>query len=210
MPIDKDAIAQFIGFMGELTVTNPLFNWRLLRLQSGGLTLSRRDNAPASFVMAGSSPILIHPPTSGGGPVASNALSKDGDQPVSTNQPGDEKLVAVFKHHAEKNPLKTKEAGRPIYDDVEIVEIHEPGSRNTYVFPSMVMSHWSQTFDGPVPVTYAERFSVQYRQFKAQQAQTISGTPLDEVPFLTEARKAELRALSSTPPSNSPRSMVRN
>jgi hypothetical protein len=29
MPIDKDAIAQFLGFMGELTMTNPLFNWRL-------------------------------------------------------------------------------------------------------------------------------------------------------------------------------------
>ena len=28
MPIDKDAIAQFIGFMGEITMTNPLFNWR--------------------------------------------------------------------------------------------------------------------------------------------------------------------------------------
>src|SRR5262245_7204529 len=28
MPIDKDAIAQFIGWMGELTVCNPLFNWR--------------------------------------------------------------------------------------------------------------------------------------------------------------------------------------
>jgi len=28
MPIDKDAIAQFIGWMGELTMTNPMFNWR--------------------------------------------------------------------------------------------------------------------------------------------------------------------------------------
>ena len=28
-PIDKDAVAQFIGFMGELTMTNPMFNWRL-------------------------------------------------------------------------------------------------------------------------------------------------------------------------------------
>jgi len=28
MPIDKDAIAQFIGWMGEMTMTNPLFNWR--------------------------------------------------------------------------------------------------------------------------------------------------------------------------------------
>ena len=28
MPIDKDAIAQFIGWMGELTQVNPYFNWR--------------------------------------------------------------------------------------------------------------------------------------------------------------------------------------
>jgi hypothetical protein len=29
MPIDKDAIAQFIGWMGELTMVNSLYNWRL-------------------------------------------------------------------------------------------------------------------------------------------------------------------------------------
>jgi hypothetical protein len=29
MPIDKDAIAQFVGWMGEVTMTNPLFNWRM-------------------------------------------------------------------------------------------------------------------------------------------------------------------------------------
>jgi hypothetical protein len=28
MPIDKDCIAQFLGWMGELTQVNPLFNWR--------------------------------------------------------------------------------------------------------------------------------------------------------------------------------------
>jgi hypothetical protein len=28
MPIDKDAVAQFVGWMGELTMTNPMFNWR--------------------------------------------------------------------------------------------------------------------------------------------------------------------------------------
>jgi len=27
-PINQDAIAQFIGWMGELTMTNPMFNWR--------------------------------------------------------------------------------------------------------------------------------------------------------------------------------------
>jgi hypothetical protein len=29
MPIDKDCIAQFIGWMGELTMVNPMFNWRM-------------------------------------------------------------------------------------------------------------------------------------------------------------------------------------
>lgn len=29
MPIDKDAVAQFIGWMGELTMTNPKFNWKM-------------------------------------------------------------------------------------------------------------------------------------------------------------------------------------
>lgn len=29
MPLNQDAIAQFIGFMGELTNCNPLFSWRL-------------------------------------------------------------------------------------------------------------------------------------------------------------------------------------
>lgn len=29
MPIDKDCIAQYIGFMGELTLTNPMFCWRM-------------------------------------------------------------------------------------------------------------------------------------------------------------------------------------
>jgi hypothetical protein len=30
MPIDKDAVAQFIGWMGELTMTNPKFNWKII------------------------------------------------------------------------------------------------------------------------------------------------------------------------------------
>lgn len=28
-PMNQDALAQFIGWMGELTMTNPLFNWRM-------------------------------------------------------------------------------------------------------------------------------------------------------------------------------------
>lgn len=30
MPINQDAVVQYIGFMGELTMTNPLFMWKLI------------------------------------------------------------------------------------------------------------------------------------------------------------------------------------
>lgn len=29
MPINQDAVVQYIGLMGELTMENPLFNWKL-------------------------------------------------------------------------------------------------------------------------------------------------------------------------------------
>jgi hypothetical protein len=108
----------------------------------------------------------------------------------------DASLVPVFKILARKNEAKTIEAGRLVCDDVEVCEIRAPGSRNMSVFPATAVSHWS---DNPetgeqTPITYAERFPRQYQQFKAHAAQTKSGTPLTEVAFLTEGRRAELRA----------------
>lgn len=113
-------------------------------------------------------------------------------------QDPDAALVATFKHLAIKNDAKSLEAGRPIFDDVEVVEIRFPGKRDYTVQRATGMSHWR---DDPLTgeqtlVTYAERFSHQYRQFKAQAQQTKSGTPLAVAPFLTEGRRAELRALN--------------
>jgi hypothetical protein len=111
----------------------------------------------------------------------------------------DDALVAIFKHHANPNEAKSLEAGRLICDDIEVVEIRSPGNKNTIVVqPAHAVSHWAvdpQT-GGQVKVTYAERFQRQYQQFKMQMAQTKSGTPLSHAPFLTEARRSELRALN--------------
>ena len=108
----------------------------------------------------------------------------------------DNNLVATFRMLAQKNEAKSAEAGRPIFDDVEVVEVRVPGSRNWQPFPATAISHWSvdPVTGEQVKVTYAERFAHQYRQFKAQQQQTKSGTPLDHAPFLTEGKRAELRA----------------
>jgi hypothetical protein len=111
-------------------------------------------------------------------------------------QDPDEVLVALFKNHATQNEARSIEEGRPIFDDIEVVEIRAPGSRDVKVFPAAAMSHWqTNPYTGEqTKITYAERFQHQYQQFKRHAAQTKSGTPLDYVPFLTEGKRAELRA----------------
>lgn len=107
-------------------------------------------------------------------------------------------VIAVFKNHASKNESASAREGRPIFDDVEVCELRYPGSRNVGVYPATSFSHWKvDPFSGEqVKITYAERFPRQYRQFKEQSVQTKAGTPLDYVPFLTEGKRAELRALN--------------
>ena len=110
----------------------------------------------------------------------------------------DAAIVATFRHHALPNAAKTAKEGRLICDDMEVVDIRFAGSRAMSTFPATAVSHWA---DSPetgeqLPITYAERFQRQYQQFKMQASQTKAGTPLLYVPFLTEARRAELRALN--------------
>jgi hypothetical protein len=109
----------------------------------------------------------------------------------------DDGIVVIFKNMAAKNEGKTIEAGRPIYDDIEVCELHYPGSKNFGVYPSTAFSHWVDGPDGErVKLTYAERFKRQYQQFKSQAQQTTTGTPLAYATFLTEGKRAELRALN--------------
>jgi len=107
-------------------------------------------------------------------------------------------LIPLFKNHAVLNEAKTAAEGRPIYDDVEVVEIRAPGSRNTSVQPANAFAKWDiDPHTGrQIKMTYAERFRKQYEQFKAHAAQTKSGTLLSHLPFLTEAKRMELQALN--------------
>ena len=113
---------------------------------------------------------------------------------AATRDP-DDVLVVLFKHLAQENEAKSLEAGRPIYDDVEVCEIRAPGSKDVKVFPATAFARWVDDHQGrPAKQSYAERFAYQYRQFKSNAAQTKSGTPLEHAPFLSEGRRAELRA----------------
>ena len=104
----------------------------------------------------------------------------------------------MFKNLAVPNEGKSLQAGRPIFDDIEVCEVRSPGSRDVKVFPATAMSHWQNNpYSGEqTKITYAERFAHQYRQFKSMAAQTKSGTPLEFVPFMSEGKRAEMRAMN--------------
>lgn len=112
--------------------------------------------------------------------------------------PNDKGVVAIFRNGTVKNNVKSAEAGRPIFDDIELVEIRHPGTRDHGVYPATERSHWlvDEITGEQRPISFAERFSKQYQQFKSNQQQTKSGTPLDYLTFLTEGKRAELRALN--------------
>jgi hypothetical protein len=110
----------------------------------------------------------------------------------------DNAIVATFRNHAIKNDAATAKSGRLIFDDMEVCDIRFAGSRSMSTFPATAVSHWDTDPETgeQVAKTYAERFNRQYHQFKSQAHQTKSGTPLQYVPFLTEGKRAELRALN--------------
>lgn len=108
-------------------------------------------------------------------------------------------LVAIFKTHSVLNEAKSKTAGRPIYDDMEICEIRTAGDRQSIkVFPAHEVSHHDETAEGGSgePITYAMRFPEQYKRFKDGTTQSQTGTPLEECPFLTQGKRYELKALN--------------
>lgn len=109
-------------------------------------------------------------------------------------------LVPIFRIHTTINEAKSKQAGRPIYDDIEVVEIRFAGDRQKVaVFPAHEAepnaSRESIANGGDI-VTYAMVYNDQYKRFKAQEMQVAEGTPLSELTFLTEAKRRELKALN--------------
>jgi len=112
--------------------------------------------------------------------------------------PNENLVVPVFKIHTVQNEARSRDKGRPQFDDLEIVEIRMAGNKQTVgVFPAHEVWKWEDKPDGSrEPVTYAMRWPDIYQKFKANEAQVQSGTPLSEAPFLTQAKRYELKALN--------------
>jgi hypothetical protein len=115
----------------------------------------------------------------------------------------DEKgVTAAFEMFPTVNIAKSKIAGRPIYDEIELCRIYLAGNKQTVgAFPAhdvwnyqKQMTEWGT--EERMPVTYAMRFNRQYLEFKSGGKQSFSGTLLTELPFLTSAKRLELKALN--------------
>jgi hypothetical protein len=107
----------------------------------------------------------------------------DGDPALFTRQhAGDESLFVVFYMGIVKNEAKSIEQGRPIFDDIECVRIIIPGDKNNVV-------------DRPATLQDRQRFLKQYDLFKAgaKEDEQLSGTRLNEWPFLTRAQCEEFK-----------------
>jgi hypothetical protein len=114
---------------------------------------------------------------------------------ISTN--GDEKLLVKFYTKAVKNQFLTAQEGRPVFQDVEMCEIIAPANRESKIV-ALAHAPWrnNMTAQGDQSITYAMRFSEQYKRFKANETQVVTGTPLSELPFLSQSQRASLRALN--------------
>ena len=107
--------------------------------------------------------------------------------------PEADKLLAVrFYNDAVQNKHTSALEKRPIFDDVEMLEILIPADRSrSLVVPAL--AEWKRF--GNRAVTYAERFGEHYKRFKANEHPIVNGTPLSELVFLSVAQRKSLQAL---------------
>lgn len=94
---------------------------------------------------------------------------------------GDENLLVRFYTQADMNHAKTREEGRPIFEDVAFIQIMTPGNKEN------IIKRKASTID-------INRFPEHYRKYKAREDQeAVSGTRLEEWPGITRSMCQELK-----------------
>lgn len=87
-------------------------------------------------------------------------------------------LGVRFFLHPILDERRSSEEGRPIYQEIEMVEILIPGSKD--------ITHRKVNDD------FKRRFSAQYESFKKTSENKIDGTPLNQFPFISASERKEL------------------
>jgi hypothetical protein len=91
-------------------------------------------------------------------------------------------VVPRFYMMPVEDPDATRREGRPIFKDVEMVEVMIPGDRLTR--PHFIVED-----------QHRQRWPDVYAAFKRGAQQAMSGTPIEQWPIMTTSRVAEMKAI---------------
>lgn len=105
------------------------------------------------------------------------------------------KLHVTFYNHPEPDKKASAEAGRPIYRDVPYIKIRFPGDKHRTIDQP---AHGKHRRDPETNqwLTYKDTFPEHWAAFQKAGDDAVVGTPLGELPFLTNAKREELRSLN--------------
>ena len=97
---------------------------------------------------------------------------------------GDEQLLVKFFKHAKLSQSKTKAEGRPVYEDLDYIQILQPGNKDSIVIR-------------PATKMDKQRFAEHWRRYEARQDdEYVEGTILEEWSGITRSQVEELRYLN--------------
>ena len=94
-------------------------------------------------------------------------------------RPGDEVLLVRFFNHPKQNFQKTAAEGRPIFEDVDYIEIAAPGDKDSVIIR-------------PAFTADKARFPRHFEAYKVRHEDHLEGTPLSAWPLVTRAQVEEL------------------
>lgn len=92
----------------------------------------------------------------------------------------DDKLIVHFEMRPHQDKDASLKEGRPIFKDKEYITIIVPGDKNNIVRRPV----WKQDL---------QRFARQYAAFKNNQSQDVTGTPLEQVAWISRNQVEELK-----------------
>jgi hypothetical protein len=96
---------------------------------------------------------------------------------------GDDQLYVRFYLKQTQNKAKTLEEGRPIFEDLPWIEIHQPGNKLS-------------STDRPATEADKRRFAKHWRAFSdLENQEVLTGTPLEQWPGITRSQIEELKYL---------------
>jgi len=99
-------------------------------------------------------------------------------------QPGDETLFVKFESRAVENETKSREAGHPVYDDIDFIFIMPPGDRNN------MRAHKANDY-------YKARFPKHWEAYQKRESQeAVEGMPLAEWSGVTKGQVEELKFIN--------------